>query len=132
MLAMCTRCWAEMKSDEDRCSACGAQVDEDVRSYEEKLLAALVHPLAEARARICWVLGQQRDERAVPHLLRALNDADLFVRAAAIRALGEIGDPASFGILEEVAASENMVLRRAGKDALRRIGKRADRGHDPR
>jgi DNA-directed RNA polymerase subunit RPC12/RpoP len=45
VIAFCARCWAEVDSEERQCSNCGADFGDDTRSYEEKLIAALGHPL---------------------------------------------------------------------------------------
>jgi len=121
MLAFCTRCWSEISASDLVCPECGARVDDDPRSFEQKLVAALAHPLPETRARICWVLGQKKAGWAVPHLLHALADRDLFVRVAALRALGEIGDSSALAALERAAADENLMIRTVAKRALDRL-----------
>ncbi len=65
MLAFCTNCWQEMQAEQESCPHCGAKPDADARSFEEKLAAALKHPLAAVRARICWVMGRRRDAGCV-------------------------------------------------------------------
>lgn len=118
MLAFCTKCWLEINADDTVCAHCGAAVNDDPRSYEEKLRAALHHPLAPARARICWVLGRRGDPSAIPHLLRMLNDEDVYVHIAALKALGRIGDGSVLAVLEEAAASPSLIIRLAGSQAL--------------
>ena len=125
MLAFCTRCWWEMSSKDAVCAHCGARVDEDPRSFEQKLIAALEHPLAEARSRICWILGQKRATWAIPHLIRMLKDSDLFVRVAALRALGDIGDSSAETALEETCRDEKPLVRIVAQGALQQIRARA-------
>jgi HEAT repeat protein len=96
-------------------------VDEDSRTYEQKLVAALNHPLSETRARICWVLGQKKVVGAVPHLLHILVDPDLFVRVAALQALGEIGDERALPVLERFAADESVLIQAAAQKAVKQI-----------
>jgi len=121
MLAFCTRCWSEMYAKDTICPRCGARVDDDPRSFEQKLIAALEHPLPETRSRICWVLGQKRASWAVPHLIRMLDDSDLFVQVAALRALGEIGDPSAEPALEEASKHEKPLVRIVARGALEQI-----------
>jgi hypothetical protein len=84
MIAFCTHCWAEIDATATRCAHCHADLASDSRTYWEKLLAALMHPLPEVRERICWLLGENRIMEAIPHLRGiAENDSDLFVRRAA-------------------------------------------------
>lgn len=88
MIAFCTHCWAEVDSESPQCFRCDADLFTDSRSYEEKLIAALGHPLPAARVRICWLLGDKHILPAVPHLMElAEHDEDLFVQRAAIEAI---------------------------------------------
>jgi DNA-directed RNA polymerase subunit RPC12/RpoP len=121
MLAFCTRCWSEISARDVVCPECGARVEDDPRSFEQKLVAALAHPLPETRARICWVLGRKKAGWAVPHLLHALADRDLFVRVAALRALGETGDESAVPALERAAADESKLIRIVARTALCQI-----------
>jgi HEAT repeat protein len=125
MLAFCTRCWSEMSSKDDVCAHCGARVDDDPRSFEQKLIAALEHPLPETRSRICWILGQKRATWAVPRLIRMVNDSDLFVRVAALRALGDIGDPSAEAVLQATCRDEKPLVRMVAQGALEQIHARA-------
>jgi HEAT repeat protein len=121
MLAFCTRCWWQISDRDVVCTHCGAKVDDDPRSFEEKLTAALEHPLPETRSRICWVLGQKKAAWAVPHLIRRLQDDDLFVRVAALRALGNIGDPSAESALEAAISDEKLLVRIVAQGALEQI-----------
>ena len=121
MLAFCTRCWSGMRTEDIVCPGCGARVDDDPRSFEQKLIAALAHPLPETRSRICWLLGQKRAAWAIPHLLKMLGDADLFVRVAALRALGEIGDPSAESALQAASKDDKPLVRVVAQGALEQI-----------
>lgn len=121
MFAFCTRCWSEISARDLICAKCGAMVDDDSRTYEQKLVAALNHPLSETRARICWMLGQNKVVGAVPHLLHILVDPDLFVRVAALQALGEIGDERALPALERFAADKSVLIRAAAQEAVKQI-----------
>lgn len=125
MLAFCTRCWSEMSAKDTVCPRCGARVDDDPRSFEQKLIAALEHPLPETRSRICWLLGQKRANWAVSHLIEMLKDGDLFVRVAALRALGEIGDPSAEFALEIALHDEKPLVRVVAQGALDQLHARA-------
>lgn len=43
MIAFCTRCWAEVDSEERQCSNCGADFGDDTRSYEELIGENQIH-----------------------------------------------------------------------------------------
>ena len=88
MIAFCTHCWAEIAATLHQCPSCGADLNGDTRSYKEKLIGALAHPLPQARARICWLIGENGIASAVPRLMHlAEEDPDLFVRRAAVEGL---------------------------------------------
>ena len=92
----CTECWHETDSSHRTCPRCGANLAINPHSYEEKLISALDHPLAEARVRACWLVGINNIQAAATKLMSVVeNDTDLFVRRAAVQALGKIRARAS-------------------------------------
>jgi hypothetical protein len=119
VIAFCTHCWAEINAKDVQCKHCGTEQAADPRSYEEKLVAALEHPLPGARARICWLIGENRIRDAVPHVMYlAEHDPDLFVRKAAIEALGALRDLRSDDLLRAISRSSNRFLAGAAKKSL--------------
>jgi HEAT repeat protein len=121
VIAFCTRCWTEIDEQDDLCQHCGAEQDADSRSYQEKLIAALEHPLPQARARICWLIGENNIRIAVPHLMHVSeHDPDLFVRKAAVEALGSLKDSRSDPVLRAISESANRFLAAAAKKSLER------------
>lgn len=62
---------------------------------------------------------------AVPSLGKALKDGDAAVRQAAAYALGRIGDPAAKPFLEAAKKDTNDGVKRAAKDALKALKKKA-------
>jgi HEAT repeat protein len=113
-----------MQAEADVCSRCGARASADARTFDEKLVSALKHPLSSVRARICWVMGHRGDKESVPHLRRIMRqDEDLFVRLAAISALGELGGEDTVEALEEAASLEEGAIAGAARSALLRLGR---------
>jgi hypothetical protein len=49
---------------------CGAGLAADERSYEEKLLHSLKHPIKEVRLRACWLIGAKEMEKASSQLMK--------------------------------------------------------------
>jgi len=111
MLVLCPKCWNELKTANTDCPHCGTTVDLSSPKYQRRLLAALSHANAERRSQICQVLSFIGDRGAVQALIELLHDSDIFVRVAALRALGEIGDPSSVAAVEKVTLSKNLVVR---------------------
>lgn len=123
MIAFCTHCWAEIDSELGQCPHCSTYLGDDRRSYEEKLIAALAHPLPQARARICWLIGKNRIREAVPALMHLLeHDPDLFVRRAAVEGLGALRDPRPISLLRAISKGRNRFLATEAKKSLIRIG----------
>lgn len=122
MRAYCTTCWAEVSADERRCPECGAAQMDDPRTFDQKLVAALNHPLPETRGRICRLIGQRGMRDAFSDLVHRLDDADLHVRMAAVLALGDLGDERALPLLERASVDRSFLIRRAAQQALRRLG----------
>lgn len=129
MIAYCTHCWREVNSETKVCPGCAADLALDRRSYEEKLIGALAHPLPEARERICWLIGENQVRQAVGDLMRlATDDPDLFVRKAALESLGALKDPQSASLLRRVCTSENRFLASVAFKSLQAIGEEGASG----
>jgi cyclophilin family peptidyl-prolyl cis-trans isomerase/HEAT repeat protein len=97
-----------------------ATIAADTRQLEP-FVAHLDAPLADDRARAVLGLARIRDDRAAPHLLRALRDPDEAVRRHASLGLAGLGDPAFEGPLLAAIAAEPDPTRRA--DYLRDLGR---------
>jgi HEAT repeat protein len=119
MIALCTHCWAEIDDALNVCSSCGEDLNSDPRTYEQKLVAALEHPLPGARVRICWLIGENKIQPAVPDLMKIAEcDPDLFVRRAALEALAVLRDPRAVPLLEAISKSGNHFLAAVARRSL--------------
>jgi hypothetical protein len=85
----------------------------------EAALLGLHHRSALRRARAADLLGLARVQRAVPELLRLLDDRSFEVRQIAARALGLIGDPAAVRPLLQVGAARRVPLNTTTMALLR-------------
>jgi HEAT repeat protein len=77
------------------------------------------------RAVVAWGLGEwadEKDEKAVPALIRALTDPEWLVRAAALHALATIGGEAATDGLVDGLQHEDEFTRRVAAEALVRLG----------
>ena len=119
MIAFCTHCWAEIDDALNVCSTCGEDLTSDPRTYEQKLVAALEHPLPAARVRICWLIGENKIQLAVPDLMKIAEcDPDIFVRRAALEALAVLRDPRAAPLLEAISRSDNRFLAAVARRSL--------------
>ncbi len=110
-----------LEADEELVAAAKAAIEE---LPGDDVNADLVARLAEAEGPVRIVLiemvGRRRVEAAVPALLKAADDADAQVRAAALVALGSAVGPANLGILiERAVGSDSDADAQAAMQALR-------------
>jgi HEAT repeat protein len=83
------------------------------------LTAALQDPVRQQLA--CTALGQIRDKRAVPALVRLLGSGDTGARASAARALGDIRDGGALEALVHAASDSDARVRDAALEALDKL-----------
>ncbi|WP_017721262.1 HEAT repeat domain-containing protein [Kamptonema formosum] len=76
----------------------------------------------ELRIYAALALGERKDPRAIPALIRALADADTNVRYHTIEAIGQLRAAAAVDALLAIAESGDFFLAFPALDALRRIG----------
>ena len=74
------------------------------------------------RGRAALMLGKLKDDRAVPHLIRALEAPGFLTPFNAAQALGKIGDPRAVDALLDFADSSRDKTRDAAVLALRQLG----------
>jgi HEAT repeat protein len=80
----------------------------DNRTYEQKLVSALDHPLPEARVRACWLVGFKQIKSGTTKLMSLVTeDPDLFVRHAAVQALGKLHSWTAVPLLESLVGQDD-------------------------
>ncbi len=93
------------------------------------IVSAVQHPMRDVRVDAGFMLAKQtqyKDSAAVPGLLDALGDDDPRIRTAAVKALGEIGDPAAVPQLLHIMNTErDGDIRWLATGALGKIGSAA-------
>lgn len=121
MFLLCPKCWNELKAEIIDCPRCGTAVDLCSPKYQRRLLAAIPHANPERRSQICQVLSSIGDRDAVPVLIELLHDSDIFVRVAALRALGEIGDLSAVAAVEKATLGQNLIVRTVAAAVLKML-----------
>ena len=110
----CPNCWQSFRKDADRCPACGFDIRRswDAREYTDKLVAALRHPVPETVIRVACILGQRREVRGVETLAELVKTTpDVYVAAAGVRALGQIGTPEALAFLQTLMNHPAQMVR---------------------
>ncbi len=92
------------------------------RLGDKRAVPALIKALDDERLIITAIksLGLLKDKQAVPDLMKFLNDEKVPVRQEALLALGEIGDPSALGAMKELLDNEQF---RAKHTVIEAIGK---------
>jgi HEAT repeat protein len=106
------------------------------------LIGALKDENMVVRANAAYMLGEIGDERAVEHLVEALEDEDECVRHAAAQVLddenecagaliccnasGEIEDASTAGLLRQLLIDSDEAVRDAAAGLLETIGQRSE------
>jgi HEAT repeat protein len=88
----------------------------------EPLLVALSDPDNEVRHMAAIVLGQTKDERALPRLVQALADSHSIVRAAAAEGLKLLGNADAVSALAQCLLDANGTVRWRVAQALESLG----------
>jgi len=120
----CPFCWHAMASPTEQCPVCCADLARYTRlPYEEKLLLALRHPIAENRMIAIEILGRIGYAPAVPLLARVLReDGDPYLLRAAVVALARIGNHEARALLEQATSHVSVIVRQAAAEALTHAG----------
>jgi HEAT repeat protein len=117
----CPTCWGEVSPRDRTCPYCGCDIDQQCEQsrYLDKLIRALRHPEPETPIRAAWILGKIGDREATSALIDAAeHSSDLFIRKAAIDALGELGDGRSVPAVRALCRDTSVLLREAATRAL--------------
>jgi HEAT repeat protein len=127
MFVICPECWKGLRENPAVCEKRGAHVDLYSRAYERRLLAILPRADPETRAQICWMLGSRRKRSGLRPLLKLLCDPDITVRIAALRGLGEIGDPSAIDPVKELTKVDNLIVQTVARNVLEILTSAEDR-----
>jgi HEAT repeat protein len=116
MTFYCPACWKEIREDDRECPHCGADITEhDQKSFDEKLIQALGHPIRDTAGMAVRILGERKIVEAVVHLIRLFEMTDNpFLQREILDALNKIGteDALNF-IMASLDHHTSMVRRRA-------------------
>jgi hypothetical protein len=89
----------------------------------ESLVTRLKNSNPEIRQQTVDQLGDLMDDRAIAPLSEVLaKDPDASIRASAAEALGDIGEEAARGVLEEALRDPHVLVRRSAVEALGEMG----------
>ena len=112
LMQFCSNCWAENPIGATVCDRCGTALSENEPIfYDQKLMRALHHPILETREMAAMLLGQRRDQPALPVLMsRLFEETDMGVLCAISKALGLLGDCQAVASLSKRLAQPNALV----------------------
>ena len=123
MVFFCPRCWSQVRENEKICPECKAEmIPLDQRSYFEKLVGALHHPVATTRTRAAYILGEIGDKRGIKPLVDVIGQAwqteSLFFLREIVIALGKIDGDEVAPVLVHLLDHPSFLIREAALKSL--------------
>ena len=119
----CPQCWQTIGEESTQCPSCGYLLaDYHALSYEDKLLRAIWHPVAERRLMAIRILGEMRSQKALPDfdmMIRNETLQEYFLLSELLNAVGKIGGPYSLEILKAATTHPSLLVRRMAQEILR-------------
>ncbi|MFN3505067.1 MAG: HEAT repeat domain-containing protein [Caldimicrobium sp.] len=117
----CPHCWKEVAQDAKRCPYCGADITEfDKKSFEEKLIDSLNHPIRDTVQRAVWILGRLKSYRAVNPLIKLFEQSDNpYLKREILEALYEIGVEEGIEFIKKALKSEISMVRKKAEEIIK-------------
>ncbi|HCI81665.1 MAG TPA: hypothetical protein DHW02_18465 [Ktedonobacter sp.] len=112
LIQFCPSCWGGNLIDATICVRCRTPLSATRPIfYEQKLMRTLHHPLPEMREMAAILLGQRRDQQALPVLLSCLlEETDTDVLCAISKTLGQLGDCRAVAPLVQCLAQPHSLI----------------------
>jgi HEAT repeat protein len=120
----CPNCWAEVPESATTCPHCHTDISERISQahYTDKLIAALRHKEPTTPVRAAWILGERREEKAVPALTKIVRKAkDAFLVESAVEALGKIGGDSAIAAVRDATQHSSVRVRVKARKVLQQI-----------
>jgi len=122
----CPNCWMILRENEKTCSDCGYILKEfEKLTYEDKLLAALYHPLPERRMMAAQILGIRKCQRALPEFHKIIigKETDYYFLRTVLLATAMINHPDRNVILQKATRHNSQLVANYAKMLLAQLSK---------
>jgi HEAT repeat protein len=119
-----------LRSDDQEMQAAAIAMVKEMPGTQvtEALAKELPNLSAKSQVQLLSALGDRGDVVARPTVVAAVKSEDQSVRIAALRALGQLGDDSSVGLLAQSAANASGAEQKAARDSLYRLrGRNVDK-----
>lgn len=119
----CPNCWTELEEDTPKCPKCGYVVNNfELLSFEDKLLAALNHPIPERRIMAAQILGNTGSLRALAKFRDIIQvETDYFFLRAVLIASAKIDHPDRLQILQLATKHESELVHNLAIELLNQL-----------
>jgi len=117
----CPNCWTIVTETEKICPICGYILEEfEKMEYEDKLLAALHHPVPERRIMAAQILGDLKSQRALPEFLKIFigGEQDYFFLRSILLATVKVNHPVRMLILEEASRHPSTLVSKLANELI--------------
>ncbi len=127
----CPNCWEVVEEGQRVCPNCGYLLDDFTRfDFDDKLIAALHHSVAERKIMAAQVLGIRQCKRALPEFRNILesDENNYFFLRAILLAVAKIEDPDREVILEQATKHTSELIANLAVELLDELHSGKSRG----
>jgi hypothetical protein len=117
----CPKCWEIVEVGQRVCPSCGYILDDFSHfDFDDKLIAALHHSVAERKIMAAQVLGMRQCKRALPEFITILesSESNYFFLRAILLAVAKIDDPDREKILERATKHNSELISHLASELL--------------
>ncbi len=117
----CPNCWTIVEENQKVCPNCGYSLADFAHfDFDDKLIAALHHPVTERRIMAAQVLGNRQCKRALPEFRKILesDESNYFFLRAILLAVLKIEDPEQEEILKRAARHKSKLISQLAVELL--------------
>lgn len=127
----CPKCWRVVEEGQRVCPSCGYLLDDFTHlDFDDKLIAALHHSVAERKIMAAQVLGIRRCKRALPEFKKVLgsDENNYFFLRAILLAVLKIDDPDCEEILARATKHNSELISQLAVELLGELHSGKNRG----
>jgi len=127
----CPKCWEIVELGQQVCPSCGYLLDDFIHfDFDDKLIAALHHSVAERKIMAAQVLGIRQCKRALPKFKKILesDENNYFFLRAILLAVVKIDDPDREIILEQATKHNSELVSQLADELLGELHSGKNRG----
>ena len=120
----CPRCWEIVQENQQECLHCGYKLDDFTHfDFDDKLIVALHHSVAERKIMAAQVLGIRQCKRALPEFKKILksDENNYFFLRAILLAVAKFDDPDREEILAQAIRHPSELISVLAAELLDRI-----------